>query len=49
MKSRLFGTSDALSTKEKILAYTWNPNKASKGEWREYFGPECCLIVIFIE
>ena len=25
-------------TKEKLLASKWNPNKATKGAWREYFG-----------
>jgi len=26
--------------KEKLLASKWNPHKASKGTWREYFGSE---------
>ncbi len=32
------GPDDPLSTKEKLLPSKWNPNKASKGVWREYFG-----------
>ena len=27
-------------TKQKLLASMWNPNKASKEAWREYFGSE---------
>ena len=27
-------------TKEKLLASNWNPNKAAKGAWREYFGSD---------
>jgi hypothetical protein len=25
-------------TKEKLLSSKWNPNKAMKGAWRQFFG-----------
>ena len=34
------GQGEPKITKEKLLASKWNPNKAAKGAWREYFGSD---------
>ncbi len=37
---KCLGQGESEITKEKLLASKWNPNKAAKGAWREYFGSD---------